>query len=60
MNIERHVQQRSMFLPNAGDGTISGIAPGISSGVPFVAGSREHRLDVGVGVARCCSAPRRP
>ena len=38
MNIERHVQQRSMFLPNAGEGTISGIAPGCSSGVPLVAG----------------------
>ena len=39
MNIERQVQQRSMFLPKAGDGTISGIAPGCSSGVPLVAGS---------------------
>ena len=44
MNIARHVQQRSMFLSlrpaasKSGDGTISGMAPGISSGVPFVAG----------------------
>ena len=49
MNIERQVQQRSMFggvpvdvdgAPGAGsDGMISGIAPGCSSGVPPVAGS---------------------
>ena len=39
MNIERHVQQRSMFAPWSGDGKISGMAPGCSSGVPPVAGS---------------------
>ena len=49
MNIDRHVQQRSMLggvpvasAPASGDGSdgmISGIAPGISSGVPPVAGS---------------------
>jgi hypothetical protein len=46
MNIERHVQQRSMFagIPFDGsnfgvDGKISGIAPGCSSGVFAVAGS---------------------
>ena len=39
MNIERQVQQRSMFAPWSGDGKISGIAPGCSSGVPPVAGS---------------------
>ena len=46
MNIDRHVQQRSMFggVPDPGaagrpDGMISGIAPGCSSGVPPVAGS---------------------
>jgi hypothetical protein len=39
MNIERHVQQRSMVAPWSGDGKISGIAPGCSSGVPPVAGS---------------------
>ena len=43
MNIDRHVQQRSMFgvqpLSRRCDGKISGIAPGCSSGVPPVAGS---------------------
>ena len=39
MNMDRHVQQRSMFGPWSGDGKISGIAPGCSSGVPSVAGS---------------------
>jgi hypothetical protein len=46
MNIERQVQQRSMFggtpaepLPCGVEGKISGIAPGCSSGVPPVAGS---------------------
>ena len=45
MNIERQVQQRSMFgswspvESKPGDGRISGIAPGCSSGVPPVAGS---------------------
>ena len=40
MNIDRQVQQRSMFCASkSGDGRISGIAPGISSGVPPVAGS---------------------
>ena len=45
MNIDRQVQQRSMFggvpTPPSGvlDGKISGIAPGCSSGVPPVAGS---------------------
>jgi hypothetical protein len=48
MNIDRHVQQRSMFGgvpvdvdvdPGAAEGMISGIAPGCSSGVPPVAGS---------------------
>ena len=39
MNIERQVQQRSMLAPWSGDGKISGMAPGCSSGVPPVAGS---------------------
>ncbi len=41
MNIDRQVQQRLMFPPSEkpGDGKISGIAPGCSSGVPPVAGS---------------------
>jgi hypothetical protein len=47
MNIERQVQQRSMFAgipalgsPLGADGKISGIAPGCSSGVPPVADSQ--------------------
>ena len=46
MNIDRQVQQRSMFggvrqsdPSGSRDGMISGIAPGCSSGVPPVAGS---------------------
>ena len=39
MNMDRQVQQRSMFGPWSGDGKISGIAPGCSSGVSPVAGS---------------------
>ena len=46
MNIERQVQQRSMFggiplvgSPLGAEGKISGIAPGCSSGVLPVAGS---------------------
>jgi hypothetical protein len=38
MNMERHVQQRSMFGPWSGEAKISGMAPGCSSGVPPVAG----------------------
>ena len=37
--MDRQVQQRSMFGPWAGEGKISGIEPGCSSGVPPVAGS---------------------
>ena len=44
MNIERQVQQRSMFAFWSGDGRISGSAPGMLVGL-------EHRQRVGVRVA---------
>ena len=60
MNIDRQVQQRSMFAFWSGDGKISGIAPGISSGVPPVAGSL-NIVSASACMYRCCSpGPSRP